>query len=68
MPTIHIKKLAVDTTIGVYDFEKKITQRLYISLSIEHDFSDAMQSDKLMDTLDYSVIAQEAMVYERRCY
>ena len=59
MHTIAIKNLAVDTTIGVYEFEKKIKQRLYISLCMTHDFSAAMQSDKLTDTLDYAMITQD---------
>lgn len=59
MQSIQIKKLAIDTVIGVYDHEKIIKQRLYISITMTHDLRKAMQSDNLNDTLDYAKIGQD---------
>lgn len=59
MKTINIKNLEINTTIGVYEFEKKIKQRLFISLTLCYDFSKAMLSDNLNYTLDYDKLSQE---------
>lgn len=59
MHKIQINRLAIDTIIGVYAHEKLKKQRLYLSLTLEHDFSKATQSDALKDTLDYAMLSQE---------
>lgn len=58
MNTIKINKLAIDTIIGVYAHEKLKKQRLYLSLTLDYDFSKATQSDSLKDTLDYAMLSQ----------
>ena len=55
---INIKQLAIDTTIGVYDFEKTIKQRLLISVTLRYNISQAMKSDELADTFDYAQLSQ----------
>ncbi len=59
MKTINIKNLEINTTIGVYEFEKKIKQRVYLSMTLCYDFSKAMSSDDLNDTLDYDKLSQK---------
>jgi 7,8-dihydroneopterin aldolase/epimerase/oxygenase len=59
MKIIKIKRLAIDTTIGVYAHEKIIKQRLYLSLTLHYDFEQAMHSDVLSDTLDYAALTTE---------
>lgn len=54
---IEIDRLTACTTIGVYDFEKDIKQQLFISLVLGVDFSKAMKSDRIEDTLDYAAIS-----------
>tara|TARA_B110000908_G_C9982324_1_gene326029 strand:- start:16 stop:375 length:360 start_codon:yes stop_codon:yes gene_type:complete len=69
MHSLSIKNLAIDTTIGVYEHEKTITQRLYLSLIFDYDFSCAMKSDALNDTLDYALLGQKLKdVLENNCY
>jgi len=49
---------------GVFDFEKRDGQDFYVDLDIEIDLSAASKSDKLGDSVDYSLltaIAKEAI-------
>ena len=58
MDTIFIKQLQVDTVIGVYDWEKEITQSLFLDLALTADQRSAAAADDIKLTLDYAVIAQ----------
>lgn len=58
MDTIFIKQLQVDTVIGVYDWEKQITQSLFLDLALTADQRSAAAADDIKLTLDYAVIAQ----------
>jgi dihydroneopterin aldolase len=57
MDCIFIRQLAVKTTIGVYEWEKKIKQQLLIDLEMSCDITHAGQSDNLDDTIDYAQVA-----------
>lgn len=69
MQCLSIKNLAIDTTIGVYEHEKNMKQRLYLSLTFDYDFSKAMNSDALNDTLNYASLGNELKeVLENNAY
>lgn len=51
MDMLQIKGLAVATRIGVYAWEQKILQPLFIDLSIPADFSQC--EEQLAKTIDY---------------
>ena len=53
MLELQLKRLKVDTYIGVYDWEQKKTQPLYITIKIDLNSDSASKSDLLEDTLDY---------------
>lgn len=57
MDIVFIKDLRVETVIGVYDWERKIKQRLRIDLEIACDTSRAAKTDSIDDTLDYKAIS-----------
>jgi dihydroneopterin aldolase len=57
MDTVFIQQLAVKTTIGVYDWEKKIKQQLLIDIQMSSDITGAASSDNIDDTIDYAVVA-----------
>lgn len=59
MDTVFIKKLCIDTVIGVYEWEKSIQQRLELDLALNCDTRQAAASDDIRQALDYSVIAAE---------
>src|SRR5690606_3183996 len=53
-----IQALELDCVIGVYDFERRFEQRLLLDLTLVTDFSEAMRSDRLDQTLNYAAICE----------
>ncbi|OFW80437.1 MAG: dihydroneopterin aldolase [Alphaproteobacteria bacterium RIFCSPLOWO2_01_FULL_40_26] len=53
---IKIKNLKLKTIIGVHEWEEKIDREIIINAEIETDKTDAINSDRLSDTIDYDVI------------
>lgn len=58
MDRILIEGLAVDTVIGVYDWERSIQQSLRLDLALATDIRPAAATDDLRLTLDYAAICQ----------
>ncbi len=59
MDIVFIKQLAVDTVIGVYEWEKTIRQRLYFDLELVTDIRAAAAGDDLSRTIDYAVVCEK---------
>ena len=57
MDIVFIRDLEVETVIGVFDWERKILQKLVFNIELGTDFSKAARSDELDDTLNYKAIA-----------
>jgi dihydroneopterin aldolase len=57
MDIVFIRDLEVKTVIGVFDWERKIRQRLVFNIELGTDFATAAKSDDLADTLDYKAIS-----------
>ncbi len=57
MDIVFIRDLEVKTVIGVFDWERKIRQRLVFNIELGTDFSVAAKTDQLEDTLDYKAIS-----------
>lgn len=57
LDTVFIEGLEVQSVIGVYDWEKKIKQKLVFDLQMEHDNRLSAKNDDLSKTLDYEAIA-----------
>jgi dihydroneopterin aldolase len=60
---VFINGLAIDTTIGVYDWERTIKQRLVLDLDMCFDIKSAASSDDLKYTLDYSAVSQRIISF-----
>lgn len=58
MDIVFIKQLAIDTVIGVYEWEKTIQQRLFFDIELCTDIRAAANSDDLRQTLDYAVVCE----------
>ena len=58
MTRVFVKNLVVDAVIGVYDWERKIRQRLEFDITMTFDISAAALSDDLTDALDYAAVSQ----------
>lgn len=58
MDKVFISGLEVLCTIGAYDWEKGIRQRLVLDLEMDHDNRPAGTSDRLDLALDYAQVSQ----------
>lgn len=58
MDKVFIEQLEVITTIGVYDWEQGIKQKLVLDIEMAHDNRKAGKSDDVADALDYAQVSQ----------
>lgn len=63
MDTIFIRDLAIDTVIGIFDWERKVRQTLIFDLEMDFDIRKAAVSDDIADTLDYKAVSQRLIDY-----
>lgn len=63
MDIIVVRDLKVDCIIGVWEWERKISQTLHIDLDLGTDISKSAASDNLDDTLDYKAITNSIREY-----
>jgi len=67
--TIEISGLSLYTHIGVSAAEREIGQRLLFDIRIDVGESDATETDRVEDTIDYSEVCQlVALVAQQRSY
>ena len=59
MDKIFINDLQIETTIGIYEWEKRIKQIVSIDIVMDADIAKASQSDKIADTLDYKAVSKK---------
>ena len=59
MDTVFINNLAVETVIGVYDWERAVQQRLLIDLELAWDNAVPGVSDNVADALDYQAVSEQ---------
>ncbi|CEO40384.1 dihydroneopterin aldolase [Photobacterium kishitanii] len=57
MDTVFIEQLEVIATIGVYDWEQQIKQKLVLDLEMAHDNRPAAATDDVNLALDYSTVS-----------
>ena len=56
---VFVKGLEVKAVIGVYDWERAITQPLRIDIALETDISKAAASDDVVDALNYKAVCDD---------
>ncbi|MCG9583927.1 bifunctional dihydroneopterin aldolase/7,8-dihydroneopterin epimerase [Vibrio tubiashii] len=61
MDKVFIEQLEVITTIGVYDWEQEIKQKLMFDIEMSHDNRPAGKSDDVVDALDYAQVSQAVL-------
>ncbi|WP_260261023.1 bifunctional dihydroneopterin aldolase/7,8-dihydroneopterin epimerase [Vibrio intestinalis] len=61
MDKVFIEQLEVITTIGVYDWEQEIKQKLVLDIEMAHDNRPAGKSDDVVDALDYSKVSEAVL-------
>lgn len=63
MDIIYLHGLIANARIGVWEWEKQITQQVTIDLDMGSDIRKAAASDRLEDTLDYKAVARRVVTY-----
>ncbi len=53
---LEIRRLELECSIGVYDWERAVPQQLLVDLDVPLNVSRAASSDNLADTLDYTAL------------
>lgn len=56
---VFVKGLTVEAVIGVYEWERAITQPLLIDIALETDISRAAVSDDVNDALNYKAVCDD---------
>jgi len=63
MDIIYLSNLEIDTVIGIYDWERRITQTVSFDLEMATDIRKAAASDTIEDTLDYKAVAKRLIQF-----
>jgi len=66
MDIVFIEQLSVITTIGVYDWEQTIEQKLVFDIEMGWDNRLAAKSDDVKDCLSYADISETVMKHVER--
>ena len=63
MDTVFIEALEIDCVIGIYDWERKITQKVVLDIEMAFDNRVPAASDDIADTLDYKAVSKRLTAY-----
>ncbi len=55
---VFIEDLRMQTVIGIFDWEREITQTVSLDLQMAFDIRAAAASDDIVDTLDYKSVSK----------
>ncbi len=61
--TIFLSDMRIETTVGIWDWERKIKQTVSIDLEMGADIRRAAASDSIDDTLNYKSVAKRVQQY-----
>jgi dihydroneopterin aldolase len=60
---VFLRGLAIETTIGFFEWERHVKQTVVIDLEIPVDCARAASSDSVQDTVDYKAIAKRCIAF-----
>jgi 7,8-dihydroneopterin aldolase/epimerase/oxygenase len=63
MDTIFLTGLTAECIIGIWDWERKIKQKVVIDLEMGTDIRKAAASDHIDDTLDYKKVSKRLLQF-----
>lgn len=63
MDIVFIKDLRISTTVGIFDWERRIKQAISLDLEMAADNRRAAGSDDIADTLDYKAVAKRLIAF-----
>ena len=58
MDTIFLKDIRVETIVGIWDWERRMSQTVSIDLELGADVHRAAETDSIDATLDYRAVAK----------
>jgi len=58
MDIVFLRGLRIETTIGIYDWEKKIKQPVILDLEMRTDVAKAAATDRIEDAVDYKAVSK----------
>jgi len=58
MDIVYIRDLRIETTIGIYDWEREVKQTVSLDLEMAHDIRQAAETDDIQYALNYKSIAK----------
>jgi len=61
--TIFLSDMRIETTVGIWDWERKIKQTVSIDLEMGADIRRAAASDCIEDTLNYKSVAKRVQQF-----
>ena len=63
MDIIYIRDLEIETTIGIYDWEREIKQTVNLNVEMAHDIRKAAETDDIEFTLNYKSVAKRLIAF-----
>lgn len=60
---VFIEALEIDAVIGIYDWERKIRQKLVFDLEMAFDNRVPAASDAIADTINYKAVSKRLIAY-----
>ncbi|PWK53930.1 dihydroneopterin aldolase [Pleionea mediterranea] len=63
MDIVFIEDLTIETVIGIYDWERKIRQKVVFNIEMGTDIQAAAKSDTIDNTLDYKAVAKRIISF-----
>jgi dihydroneopterin aldolase len=63
MDKIFISELTIDCVVGIWDWERRVTQKVVIDLEMATDIRKAAQSDHIDDTIDYKRVSKRLIAF-----
>ena len=58
MDRIFLSEMKIDTTVGIWEWEKRIKQQVIIDIEMSADIKKAAATDQIEDTLNYKAVAK----------
>ncbi len=63
MDIVFIEDLTIETVIGIYDWERKIRQKVVFNIEMGTDIKAAAATDTIDNTLDYKAVAKRIIAF-----
>jgi dihydroneopterin aldolase len=60
---VFIEDLRIQTVIGIFDWEREITQTVSLDLEMAYDIRMAGRTDEIEDTLDYKAVSKRLIQF-----